>query len=144
MTSAAVSPVPRPPPQAKGHEKFLSAKIPCNPLISLDSDERIQGNPRESKADNRVVCPQIGREPRKFKCIGWTDAPAGCRESHNPLLLEIKRALVVGAGSLGRLHVIERARRRLLGGEANRPRIVKRPLGAGMKLGSARRYDRMH
>jgi hypothetical protein len=31
--------------QGKGREIFLSAKIPRNPLISLDSDEEIQGNP---------------------------------------------------------------------------------------------------
>jgi hypothetical protein len=29
-----------PPPLAKGREKFLSAKIPRNPLKRLDSDER--------------------------------------------------------------------------------------------------------
>jgi hypothetical protein len=30
--------------------KNLLTKIARNPLISLDSDERIQGNPRKSKA----------------------------------------------------------------------------------------------
>jgi hypothetical protein len=30
---------------AKGRANFNSAKIPRNPLIRLDSDERIQGNP---------------------------------------------------------------------------------------------------
>jgi hypothetical protein len=31
-------------------EKILLQFIPNNPLISLDSDERIQGNPRKSNA----------------------------------------------------------------------------------------------
>jgi hypothetical protein len=30
---------------AKGRANFISAKIPRNPLIRLDSSERIQGNP---------------------------------------------------------------------------------------------------
>jgi hypothetical protein len=34
-----------PPPRAKARERFLSAKIPRNPLKRFDSDERIQGNP---------------------------------------------------------------------------------------------------
>jgi hypothetical protein len=37
---------------AKGREKFLSAKIPRNPLKMLDSDERIQGNPSLSNPQN--------------------------------------------------------------------------------------------
>src|ERR1700686_5539908 len=37
----------------KGQENFIPAKNPCNPLISHDSDERIQGNPRKSN-------PKIG------------------------------------------------------------------------------------
>src|ERR1700759_812964 len=90
--------------RGKKREKIFPAKILCNPLISLDSDERIQGNPRESKAHNRAVCPRKGREPRNPKCIGWTDAEAGRRENRKPISLEMQRALVVGAGSLGRLH----------------------------------------
>jgi hypothetical protein len=34
--------------QGQGARKNIRAEILCNPLISLDSDERIQGNPRES------------------------------------------------------------------------------------------------
>src|ERR1700733_9077613 len=37
----------------KGARNFLSAKKPRNPLKSLDSDERIQGNPRKSNAQKR-------------------------------------------------------------------------------------------
>jgi hypothetical protein len=35
---------------AEASRKKNAAFIPCNPLISLDSDERIQGNPRESNS----------------------------------------------------------------------------------------------
>jgi hypothetical protein len=38
---------------AKGRGKFSCRRNPRNPLISLDSDERIQGNPRKSKAPDR-------------------------------------------------------------------------------------------
>jgi hypothetical protein len=50
-------------PRANGREKFLSAKIPRNPLKMLDSDERIQGNPSFSN-------PHDGRQR------GWADAGA--------------------------------------------------------------------
>jgi hypothetical protein len=33
--------------------KILCSIFPCNPLISLDSDERIQGNPRQANPLNR-------------------------------------------------------------------------------------------
>src|ERR1700734_3269567 len=39
----------------KALRKNLSRFMPCNPLISLDSDERIQGNPRESNTSERGV-----------------------------------------------------------------------------------------
>jgi hypothetical protein len=37
----------------KGGRKILPAKTPRNPLKRLDSDERIQGNPRKSNSSNR-------------------------------------------------------------------------------------------
>ena len=37
----------------KSARKIYSRFMPCNPLISHDSDEGIQGNPRESNAPNR-------------------------------------------------------------------------------------------
>jgi hypothetical protein len=40
---------------AKGRDKFSSRRIPRNPLKSLDSHERIQGNPRKSKLCFRAV-----------------------------------------------------------------------------------------
>ena len=49
--------------------------------------------------------------------------------------------LVIGPGGLCRLQAIEGAGRRLLGRQTNGPRIVERPLGAGMKFGPARRLD---
>jgi hypothetical protein len=47
-------PVQRPQRQ-KGARNFLPPKIPRNPLKRLDSDERIQGNPRKSKPCFRAV-----------------------------------------------------------------------------------------
>jgi hypothetical protein len=38
--------------RGKAQRKKLPRFMPCNPLKSLDSDERIQGNPRESNALN--------------------------------------------------------------------------------------------
>jgi hypothetical protein len=38
-------------PYGKGREKISSAKNPRNPLKSLDSDERIQANPRKSNSE---------------------------------------------------------------------------------------------
>jgi len=47
--------------------------MPGNPLISLDSDERIQGNPRKSNPHDRRFSQRNGREPRKPKRIDRTD-----------------------------------------------------------------------
>jgi hypothetical protein len=50
------APAPAPPPQRqKGARNFLLPKIRRNPLKSLDSDERIQGNPRKSNPCFRAV-----------------------------------------------------------------------------------------
>ncbi len=49
----------------KTDTKKLSAKIPCNSLISLDSDERIQGNPRKSNPLKRGFSQRNGPDPRK-------------------------------------------------------------------------------
>jgi len=50
----------------KRKEKF-STVFPCNSLISLVSDERIQGNPRKSKAHNRGFLQRNRPAPRKPK-----------------------------------------------------------------------------
>jgi hypothetical protein len=56
-------------PRGKAREKNFSTKIPRNPLKSPDSDEGIQGNPRESKAHFQGLSRQKGPAPRKTKWI---------------------------------------------------------------------------
>jgi hypothetical protein len=56
-----------PYPQAKGSEKKLSRKNRRNALKRLDSDERIQGNPRQSNAHKLGFSQPNGRDPRKTK-----------------------------------------------------------------------------
>src|ERR1700733_5578482 len=48
--AVAAGPALRTPGETRA--KNFSRFYPCNPLISLDSDERIQGNPRKSNAQN--------------------------------------------------------------------------------------------
>jgi hypothetical protein len=50
--------------------EILVAKIPRNPLKSLDSDERIQGNPRKSNSGKWVFSQRKGDKPRKPKRLG--------------------------------------------------------------------------
>jgi hypothetical protein len=51
----------------KGRENFFPEKNPRNLLISLDSDERIQGNPRKSNTGKPENSQQNGHPPRKSK-----------------------------------------------------------------------------
>ena len=51
----------------KAEQKNFSAKIRCNPLISLVSHERIQGNPRKPKRHKRGFSRRKGHRPRKSK-----------------------------------------------------------------------------
>src|ERR1700722_1809090 len=51
----------------KSERKNLLLKISCNPLISLDSDERIQGNPRKSKPHILGFSQRNGDRPRNSK-----------------------------------------------------------------------------
>src|SRR5271156_5887979 len=53
----------------KNYPRFKSR----NPLISLDSDERIQGNPRESNPHEQGSSQRNGLGPRKPKRIDRTD-----------------------------------------------------------------------
>jgi hypothetical protein len=73
----------RPVPAAwrggQGRAKFSSAEIPHNPLISLDSDERIQGNPTALKGG--VVAKRPG--PRKPKRVDDRSGP-NSTEFHAP------------------------------------------------------------
>jgi hypothetical protein len=49
--------------RGKTREIFSCRGIPRNPLISLDSDERIQGNPRESNPQIRALCNETATNP---------------------------------------------------------------------------------
>ena len=51
--------------------KNFLAKIPRNPLISPDSDERIQGNPRKSNRSKQRFPEEKDRSPRKTKLPGF-------------------------------------------------------------------------
>jgi hypothetical protein len=53
--------------QGKSARKISRARISRNPLISLDSDERIQGNPRKSNPENLGFSQRNSDEPRKPK-----------------------------------------------------------------------------
>jgi hypothetical protein len=53
--------------RGKSTRKNLPSFFPRNPLISRDSDERIQGNPRKSNPHNRGYSERNSQEPRKSK-----------------------------------------------------------------------------
>src|ERR1700722_2019875 len=65
-------------------EKNCSRFKPRNPLKSLDSDERIQGNPRKSNPHERGSSQQNGQGPRKPKRIDRSNIAARCREGAKP------------------------------------------------------------
>jgi Transposase IS116/IS110/IS902 family len=62
------------PEWEKRHEKLFSL-VRSNPLKSHDSDERIQGNPRESNRRCRRLSRRNGRHPRKPKRARDQDRP---------------------------------------------------------------------
>src|SRR5215475_8137858 len=105
----------------EGSEKKYIQRIPRNPLISLDSDERIQGNPRESKAEERGL---------RRESTARQENPN--RPDKRP---ETEAALVVRPSGLG-LQPIEGARG-LLRRQANGSGIGGRPLRARVKFGPA-------
>jgi hypothetical protein len=53
--------------KGKSARNYFPRFKPRNPLKSLDSDERIQGNPRQSNAHERVFWQRNGHKPRKSK-----------------------------------------------------------------------------
>jgi hypothetical protein len=53
--------------------------MPRNPLKSLDSNERIQGNPRKSNSHNRGVSLRNDYAPRKPKRLDWANVVARSR-----------------------------------------------------------------
>jgi hypothetical protein len=65
----------------KSAGKKFSAFISCNPLKSLDSDERIQGNPNESNSSKAGLSQRNGEAPRKSKSAG---VAVRCREGSKP------------------------------------------------------------
>jgi hypothetical protein len=67
MASTAVSLLPAPLGTEEAARKILARFIPHNPLISLDSDERIQGNPSEPNSHKLGFWRQNGHGPRKPK-----------------------------------------------------------------------------
>jgi hypothetical protein len=75
----------------KSERKKLSPLFPGNPLISLDSDERIQGNPRKSNPHERGFSRRNGDWPRKPKRIDRTKVPGPAAEKE-PNRLHAKRS----------------------------------------------------
>src|SRR3984885_6260398 len=53
-------PVPVPLAEGEAARKFFCPSVPRNSLISLDSDERIQGNPRKSNSPKLGFPRRIG------------------------------------------------------------------------------------
>src|ERR1700722_11699788 len=64
----------------KNFDRFM----PRNPLISLDSDEEIQGNPRKSNPHNWGFSQRNGQEPRKPKPDRLDHFAARRREEDTP------------------------------------------------------------
>jgi hypothetical protein len=62
----------------KGRKKFRLAKIPCNPLKMLNSDERIQGNPSFSNPQKLGFSRPNGRIQENPNGAGLN--VASCRE----------------------------------------------------------------
>jgi hypothetical protein len=72
--------------RGKRRENFFLAKDPRNPLISLDSDERIQGNPKKSNTKKPRF--RSGKAIRQENPNGPTGAAARlrCRAGPHPAL----------------------------------------------------------
>jgi hypothetical protein len=70
-------------PADKSTEKNFAHFMPRNPLISLDSDERIQGNTRQSNPHELGSSQRNGHKPRKAKRIDRTNVEARRREARN-------------------------------------------------------------
>src|SRR5271169_3860972 len=77
--------VPALPTARQGASKIFPASSPRNPLKSRDSDERIQGNPRQSNPHERGSSPPHGHEPRKPKRIDRSDVADAAEKEPNRL-----------------------------------------------------------
>jgi hypothetical protein len=67
-----VLPFRRLEPHGKSAEKNFCSLCPRNPLISLDSDERIQGNPRKSNPHYRGFCSETAGAQDNPNRVVWT------------------------------------------------------------------------
>src|SRR5580704_4912474 len=65
--------------RGRGARKYFPRFFPRNSLISLDSDERIQGNPNKSNPYNLEFSRRKGHPPRKPKWIDRTEVTACSR-----------------------------------------------------------------
>src|ERR1700722_10880110 len=89
---------------ARSARKKRLPKISCNPLISIDSDERIQGNPSFSNPHNRSFRSEPGAiQENPNRLDRWKVGPPPSRSpipfiSMENYLLEVLRALRFDAG----------------------------------------------
>src|ERR1700733_14956295 len=78
--------------QGKRREKNFPPFFPRNPLISLDSDERIQGNPRKSNPHNPGFLQRKDHGPRKPKSTRSDPIRRSAERELDPLDPKAKRA----------------------------------------------------
>jgi hypothetical protein len=75
----------------KGLRKKFPRFKPRNPLKSIDSNERIQGNPRKSNLRDQGSSNRNGQGPRKPKRIDRTEVAAPAAKEPNRLHPKAKR-----------------------------------------------------
>jgi hypothetical protein len=96
----------------KSARKNYPLKISCNPLISIDSDERIQGNPRKSNPQN-LGFSQPNRDVQENPNRVDDRRRARCREGAKPDSIQMHSGLTVSERSTGSRCEPERASSRL-------------------------------
>jgi hypothetical protein len=84
----------------KSARKNYPLKISCNPLISIDSDERIQGNPRKSNPQNLGFCSQTATFQENPNRVDERRC-ARCREGAKPDSIQMHSGLTVSERSTG-------------------------------------------
>ena len=125
-------------PRGKRVTKNFSAKIPRNPLISLVSDERIQGNPSFSNPQKWGFCSERAEaqeNPNRVRRTLCGRPREGATRS-----FQRQGGLIVRPSGLCGSHMLD-CDRRPLGRQARGPGIGMRALGARVKLRPARRRD---
>ena len=109
--------------RTKTTEKFISPFVARNPLISLDSDEKIQGNPRKSKAHHSEgLRSRNGHAPRKSKSTGRAPGPPPGGAQPTPSKRKAPRG--VRNNIVFQLYPPGRA---VTQGQKNEPKPLKRP-----------------